>query len=60
MRARDTTWFVSCAVANGLASGLALAAALEGHWIATVTLLAASIVCAGGMIRNMGALRSAR
>ena len=60
MQARKGTWFVACAVANGLAAGLALAAAARGHWILTITSLAASIVFAAGMIKTMGALRCAR
>lgn len=50
MQSRISTLFVTCAVANGLASALSLATAIAGHWLAAITLLAASLLFAAGMI----------
>ena len=60
MQAQKRNWFVAWAVGNGLASGLALAAAARGHWILALTLVAASVVFAGGMIKTMAAFRCGR
>lgn len=53
MQSRTSTLFVTCAVANGLASTLSLATAMAGHWLAAVTALAASLVFAAGMIPSV-------
>ena len=60
MEVRSGSWFVGCAIGNGLGSGLALAAVAGGHWILAVTLLTASVGFAGGMIKTLAAFRCGR
>lgn len=54
MQSSTSTLFVSCAVANGLASALSLAAAMAGHWMAALAALATSLLFAAGMIPGIG------
>lgn len=50
MSSGNSIRFVTLAVANGLASALALASAIAGNWLAALIAVATSYLFAAGMI----------